>query len=1018
MLLLTSSVILALILATGISLKAKAGIPPVIVKGKVTDNKGNALIGVSIKSSAGGGTSTDLNGNYSINTDAQATLTFTYIGFNPHSIKIGGRTVINVTMGESSSQLNEVVVVGYGTQKRRDITGAVASVNLSQVADIPNINVTQALSGSVAGLSVTPGTRPGTTGGIYIRGIASISSLGSPMIVLDGIIFPGNLADIPPDDIASLEVLKDASALAIYGSRAAKGVILITTKKGSSDKPKFAFSSYYGSSDYINKINFLSPERYLEKLVDYKRFNDPDYKSSGVWDPGKYTMENVASYLTVYEAEQYAAGKTVDPQELIKQDAPSENIQLSVSQKTDKVNYFLSGAFTKQQGVVVNDNFKRISLRANLESNLNKWLTIGLNSGFTKRDNSGTPANTFNAQWMTPYGKIYNEDGSLTAYPAYTLTTVANPLLTTLNPNSSISNALNGVMYAKVDFPFLKGLTYNIRFGSTLSYGRGEDFTYPIGILDLYLPANVRPSSKNATANRVRSDIATNLIENQLDYKVELGENKEHSLALTAVLTQQKDSRTNNTSTASDFFNMALGYDQFGLGTTQTNTDITNKYVNQGAMFRANYSFLNRYLLTATIRRDGYSAFGADHKYGNFPSAAVAWIASEEKFLKNSSWLDFLKFRVSYGTIGNQGVDPYASLAQIQRSNYVFGDGGISTVTIYPSSMPNANLQWESTDELDLGLDFTTFKGKLSGTLDYYNRKTYDLLYQQLLPSMNGFSTINSNLASMRNQGLELTLNYNPIKSDSFGWAVNGNFSVNTNKILSLRGTQDIPTSSLFIGENITSVYNYQFDGVWQVDDNIPIGFKAGDMRIVDQDGNGTIDANDRTILGQTEPKWRAGLRNEFRYKDFTLSVFVNTAQGSISENQLINPIYMETGVNQAVNIIDIDGGWWTPDNRNNKRPSLAYSSGLSGLRFYEKTNFIRIQDITLNYQIPKSVLKKLSVDRLSLYASAKNPFVFTPWSGWDPEGMTTVINAYTQSQVRGGYPIIRTFVAGLNLTF
>jgi len=283
--LLASSIVLVLMLATGIPLKAGAIIPPVTVKGKVTDSKGDILVGVSIKSSAGGGTSTDINGNYSINTDGQATLTFTYVGFNSQSIKIGGRTVINVTMGESASQLDEVVVVGYGTQKRRDITGSVASVDLSQVANVPNINVTQALSGSVAGLSVTPGTRPGTTGGIYIRGISSISNLGSPMIVLDGIIFPGNLSDIPPDDIAGLEVLKDASALAIYGSRAAKGVILITTKKGASDKPKFDFSTYYGSSNYINKINFLSPERYLEKLVDYKRFNDPDYKNAGIWSP-------------------------------------------------------------------------------------------------------------------------------------------------------------------------------------------------------------------------------------------------------------------------------------------------------------------------------------------------------------------------------------------------------------------------------------------------------------------------------------------------------------------------------------------------------------------------------------------------------------------------------------------------------------------------------------------------------------------------------------------------------------
>ncbi|WP_170982720.1 TonB-dependent receptor [Dyadobacter frigoris] len=990
------------------------------ISGTVADDKGEALPGVTVLlKGSQAGTTTDESGKFNLEfADENAVLVFSFVGYVSQEIRVGKQTKLNIVLHVDIKALQEVVVVGYGSQTRATLTGSIASVDFKKVEDVPNTNITQALSGSVAGLSVTPGQRPGDSGSMYLRGIASISTLQQPLIVLDGIIFSGNLSDISPSDIGSLEVLKDASALAIYGSRAASGVILITTKRGASDKPKFSFSSYYGVSDYINEVKLLTPERYLEKLLDYKRLNDESYKTGGVWTPSKYSMSNISSYLSSYEAEQYLAGKSINNQDIIKQDAPSQNIELSVAQKTDKLNYYMSGALTKQKGVVVNDNFKRINLRANLEANLNKWLTVGLNSAFSRRNNSGTPANTFYAQWMSPWGKIYNEDGSLATFPAYPYTTISNPLVYALNPNSSISTSFNGVVYAKVEIPFIKGLTYNIRYGSTLSYAKVENFTYPLGILDPFFPANSKPSSANATGSRLRSDLNTQLVENQLDYKVQLGANGEHSLALTAVVTKQNDNRTNNTSTASNFFNMALGFNQLSLGATQTNTDITNKFVNQGAMFRMNYGYLAKYLVTATIRRDGYSAFGANEKYGNFPSAALAWVASEEKFLKNVPWLDFLKARASYGKIGNQGVSPYATLSQILTSNYVFGDGGVPTVTIYPSTMPNSDLHWESTKQLDLGIDMTLLKNKVSLTLDYYDRKTSDLLYQQLLAPSNGFTVINSNLASMSNRGVEVTLAYNVIRSADFGWTVNGNFSYNKNKILSLRDKTDIPTSNLFIGKNITSVYNYEFNGVWQIGDEIPTGFKAGDMRVVDQDGNGVIDASDRKILGQTEPKWRAGLRNEFRYKDFTLSAFVNTAQGSISENQLINPIYMEIGTNPAVNMIDIDGGWWTPDNRNAKRPSLTYSSGLSGLRFYEKTNYIRIQDITLSYQLPKSLLQKISVDRLNLYVSSKNPFMFTPWSGWDPEAMTTTLNAYTQSQVRGGYPIIRTFVAGLNLTF
>jgi len=990
--------------------------PPAQVAGRVTDPKGNALPGVTITIiGKPGGTVTNDLGEFIIQAEETDTLSFSFIGFKTQKVAVGSRKTLQVRLEEASNALNDVVVVGYGTQRRRDITGSVASVDFKKVENIPNVNISQALAGSVAGVSVTPATRPGQTGKIYIRGISSITASSDPLIVLDGIIYPATLADIPAADIASLEILKDASATAIYGSRAANGVILITTKRGTSAKPAFQLSSYYGTSDYTRRMDMLTPEQFLQKAVDVKRSQDYYRNDSYVWDTEKYTLDNIASQLSVDEREMLEAGKTIDPQDVIKQDPRMYNVELSVSQRTEKFNYYLSGALVNQKGLIKNDNFQRINLKANLEAKLSDWLTIGLNSGAITRDQSGMPANTVNMMWLTPYGKIYNDDGSIRIYPASPKTSVSNPLQPLLNKHSAIARIFTNTVYGRVDFPFLKGLSYTIRYGSTLSFADTKTFVYPEG----------GSGNVNGSASRVESNINQGLVENQLNYKTVFGAASEHRLDVTALASQETETRTNQTSGATGFFNTGLDYGQFGIGQIPTISNISNKRVNQGAMLRVNYGWKDKYMLTLTGRRDGYSGFGANRKYGYFPSGALAWIASEENFLKNVQMLDFLKVRLSYGTVGTQGVDPYTTLARMDRGNYVFGDGGTTAITIYPATMPNADLGWESTTESDLGADFTLWKNKLSGTVDVYRRKTKDLLLSRQLHGPNGFSQVMVNLGGTQNDGFELTLNYNVIDRKNFGWSVNGNFSSNRNRITHLYGNKDEKGNEIsdignrwFIGKDLSVVYDYEVAGVWQEGDDIPAGHKAkpGYQRLVDQNGDGAITPADMVFLGQAEPKWRAGLRNELRYKDFTFSVFVNTTQGSIADNKILDFTYMQAGGDVSFNMIYSDG-WWTPENKNNKRPALTSPNAVT-YGNYQKTSFVRIQDISLAYKVPAPMLEKLKLGGLSFYVSAKNPFMFTKWSGWDPEGLSTVTRTYYRSQVRGGYPMIRSFIAGLNLNF
>jgi TonB-linked SusC/RagA family outer membrane protein len=970
------------------------------IQGRVFDKKtGEGIPGVTVVlKGTTKGTTSDLNGNYTISVGgATDVLVFSAVGFTSQEVVIGEKSLVSVTLEPADKALDEVVVVGYGAQSRRNVTGAVAKVDMQQTQNLPNTNVTQALRGRVAGVQFTDNGRPGQNGSILIRGPRSLSGGNNPLIVLDGIFFNGSLSDVNPNDIESMEVLKDASAAAIYGSRAANGVILITSKKGTTQKPTVRINAFYGLSEIGHTVKLLSPDRYLQKTLDYRA------QSGLPADPN-----NVASYLTTSEAANYKAGTTLDPWQAASQPGRIGSYDLSLSGRNDATNYYLSAAYTDEKGLILNDNQKRVTLRANVENQVAKWLSVGLSSTFVRRDLSGREADVSSIYYSSPFGTWTYPNGEPTLYSVPEEQISGNPLRSALlTQNEEIYNNLFSNFYAIVNAPFIKGLSYRVNFSPNYRWNHNYNFTRQ----DRYLPNNTTSASKY---NQENYDW---VLENIVTYNKQLNEN--HGFDLTLLYGRNHTQSESTTASANQLSSDALGWNSLTLGGTQTTSSDAFKTDGISSMARLNYRFKERYLLTLTARRDASSVFAANNKYATFPSAAVAWIASDESFLKGASFVDLLKFRLSYGSVGNQAIQPYQSLSLSGITQYVFGDSGPTSVGIFPATMANADLKWETTTTANAAVDFSFFKGRLGGTVEVYNSDTKNLIVQRTLPSLTGYTSVLTNLGATNNQGIELTLNTVNLRKRNFEWSSNIVLSANRNKIVHLYqsdtngdGREDDDLSNRwFIGQPITVYYDYVFDGIYQQGDNIPANSKPGDVRLKDLNGDGKIDAtNDRTIIGQGgQPKVRWGITNNFSYGNFSLSVFVNAMQGWVSDFILLDPnsTRSENSPGRALN--QIDAGWWTAANPSTTRPSLVYTNPL-GHNYYVSRNFVRIQDVSLAYNFPAPVVNKIGFGNLRVFVSAKNLYTFIDWPGTDPESGGTTKGSF--------FPMPKTYTAGLNLSF
>ncbi|WP_208864619.1 SusC/RagA family TonB-linked outer membrane protein [Mucilaginibacter gossypiicola] len=962
------------------------------ITGKVVDEKtGEPLPGVTIKVKGTTiATVTNANGMYTINApNAEAVLAFSFLGFEQQEKPVGNDKVINIALKASQSSLNEVVVVGYGTQKRQYVTGAVASANLNAFRDAPNTNVAQNLQGTVPGLNVGPVTTSGSTPTITIRGQNTISGNKNVLIILDGVQYNNSLSSINPDDIASIDILKDASSTAVYGAQAANGVILITSRKGANNsKPRINISTSYATETPAGNTHPMERDEYLEhvrNLYYTKAFLAPDYTTP---DPSfnlalyvDHTQRDANNNLVPTDFNWYKAGT--------KTGFINDN-QVSVSGGGEKVNYLISAAYTNQAGYIIYDLFKRKNLRTNLEIQPKSWLKLGVQAFGSFVNNDGAEPSLTDLFQMGPLNTPYNADGSLNPYPMATNQT--NPFLASNVSDFERHNYLFANLFAQIDFPFLKGLSYRLNFGNN---ARSDEHYF----------ASQYGAGLTGSAYKNNEQYYDYTLDNILTYNKSF---KKHSITATLLYgaVERKDDYTG--ASANGFTGLTLGYNNLGQGTNEFATSNAWSEQLNYQMARINYAYNGRYLLTATVRRDGYSGFAANNKYATFPSASLGWVFSDEPFV-HLPWLDNGKLRASYGVSGNQTAR-YYSLDQVStQTAYVFGDGGTTQYGQYVSTLANPNLKWERTFELNFGLDFSLFKGRLSGSLDYYDRHTKDLLFSVQIPTITGFTAINTNVGEISNKGVEISLSSKNIARKDFGWNTTFAFSKNVNKIMSLLGTGDLVSSNLFIGQSINAVYGYRTNGIYQVGETPPSGYYTGNLRIVDNNGDGKINTDDRTILGSADPAYRFSVLNTFTYKNLSLSAFINSVQGG-SNGYLGSNSPSQQLTDNSVRWNSMSGiDFWNPGNPNGKYPMYINSPTIAPTQYFSRS-FVRLQDVTLSYKINNSFTKRIGIQNLTVFASGKNLHTWTKWQGWDPEiangGLT--IN---------GRPLLKTYSFGLNLT-
>jgi len=963
------------------------------IRGTVLGEQGKPLPGVSVNIKGTlSGTTTDTSGRFSIEANKESDiLVFSYVGYEPQEMTLTGNIAdLTIELKSLTSSLGEVVVIGYGTAKKKDLTGAVARVNIEETRLQPNMNAAQILRGTTAGVQMTDNGRPGQSGNIIIRGINSISADNNPLIVLDGIMYAGgSLADINPSDIESIDILKDASSTAIYGSLAANGVIEITTKKGKSSKPKFTVNSYYGVSDYANKPDLLNAEQYLAARKD-----------AVIAEGGPVPFQPI-------EQKNIDAGISIDPFEEIKQYAPMSNFEVGVSGKADRVNYFFSGARSSAKSPVIGDNFTRISTRLNLSVNATDWLKIGINSGYSSRDNSGVRADLTATTYLSPFASLYLDDGVSPRPLPQDLGLVSNPILGhTLNDAKSVTNILFTNAYADVNI--YKGLSYKLNAGYTRTDSK------QFGYNNSYEPLN-----RLGSGSKRIGESQNVTVENILKYKKLIA--KDHDIDLTLLYGIYEFKNQFSFFSSQNIFNNALTYNSLQIGDSYNIESGGAENKQNSAMARLGYAFRSKYLLTLSVRRDGYSAFGAGNKYGVFPAVALSWNVSDEDFFKNVNQIDFLKLRASWGRNGNRGVSEYSSLSQVGQSNYVFGDGSASTVGLYTTTLANPNLGWETTESFNFGVDVQAFSNRITSSINFYTANTFDLLLNQTIPNTNGFESFLRNIGQTKNYGLEVDLKTVNIQKKMFGWSTNLAFSFNRNKIVALTGRDvngdgvedDDIASGWFIGHPLGSNFDYVFDGIFQKGDDLSSipGAKAGDIKFKDISGpngvpDGVITPADRRVVSSNQPKYNMGITNMLTYGNFQFSFVFNIRQGGYSSSSLINP---GSNFYDQANFLDLP--YWTSENPINTAARINYRNPL-GYGLYGDRSFVRLQDVSLSYNLPQQLLSKVKMSALQVYVSGKNLYTWTDWEGWDPE-----YGGGGRGPGNNG-PLLRTIVAGLNISF
>lgn len=985
-------------------------VPTLTITGTITDESGEPIAGANIvEKGTTNGIMSDMDGNYSLTVPKGAVLQISYIGYVPQELTIGKQGIVNIYLSEDSQKLDEVIVVGYGTAKKSDLAGSVVRADLGKLQESPNISLASALQGTVPGLNVSASSEAGKSPDMSIRGRTSISGGNSPLVVLDGIIFRGSLVDINMNDVESIDILKDASAAAIYGSEASNGVILITSKTGKvMSKPTIEYSGSFSYQQPTNKDMY--PEgrdgflrKIADRYLDESRTGDDMLQANPNWDVTKHLMDRNA--LNGYEN-----GTDTDWWDMLTNKTPYiQNHNLSVRGKNEMSSYFFSMGYTDQKNLIINDTYKRYNVRVNMDTKITNFLKVGVQSFFTVSDYSGQSPDLATVVGLPPIVSPTDEKGEYILEP---YKNTLNPLLTIQQEDVNKRYNLFGNFYADIDFPFLKGLNYRMNFSQNLIENKVYNF-------------NKWGANFTGKGSKENNSQYNWTVDNILSYKNTFGK---HAVNATFVYGVEKRQYEMTKAGASNFSNDILGFNKLDAGQADLQTAQSAAWMESSlyTMFRLSYTFNDKYIFTGTVRRDGFSGFGKDHKFGVFPSGAIAWRISEEDFFKNHiNWMENLKLRLSYGSNGNRTVGRYQTLAQMGMDDgYLFGDGASAEQMQWIKSLSNADLKWETTNTFNVALDFGALSGRIFGTVEYYASQTNNLLFNINIPQLNGLDKIPSNIGKMRNHGLEMSVTGVPVQTKDFGWDVTFTFSRNRNKVVSILGIDadgdgkedDLISDKIFINHPYGVCYDYHQTGMWQLADKqngrIPEGFEYGTYKVEDVNNDGKYTADkDRKILGYTDPAYRFSIQNSFRYKDWELKFLINSVQGGKNYyygqpgKDLANPdnIYQE-------NLFHFD--YWTPENPNARYRQLGYYTQALGYGYspYVQRSFVRLQDITVSYNVPASFLSKFKVNRLKLYVTGKNLFTITDWDGWDPE-TGTGLKAAT-------YPVMRSYSVGLNLEF
>lgn len=1012
-----------------LSLVCFVGYAQQTVTGTVKDASGEPMIGVTVMADGQAAAVTDIDGNFSIpDVKPSTNLTFSYVGYLDQNVKVGSQSSVSITMKEDEQQLDQVVVVGYGTMKKKDLTGSVASVKADDIAHVAAANAMQAMQAKVPGVDLTQSD--GQAGGgisIKLRGNRSILGSNDPLVIVDGVEY-GTTIDINPNDIESMDILKDAASTAIYGTRGANGVIIITTKRGQAGKTRVNFSFYNSWNSPTSTATSMYGDREVNRLIDKSEYkqNYATYAQTGTWGTAVVTPEDVltesladgTSTLDIYKDKSYT-----DWGDMLLRNSTTQDYEIGVGGGNEKTNFNISLGMMNDRGIMKNDKMNRYNGRANIDHRINKMFKVGTSLQFTYKSNDRRNSGVYSqALKMTTITHAYLNDGTINATPNPWYAAHCSPLLDDV-PGAYQRNVESTRFFgnAYVEFTPIKGLMYRSQFAVNRNNSRDGLYQDYQSQGRYQAPSTNYISSTNRTVTRYTWD-------NTLNYNTNFGSDKHDFTALLGHEMWQdvtEQTQVYGDAGTTHYYESAF-YDLSKIGSPT----IDNEYIKQSMVSvfgRVNYSYLDRYLFQASLRADGSSTLADGHKWGWFPSVSLGWRISEEKFMEGTrSWLSNLKLRASWGLSGNAAIDPYSTLGALSAYNVYYYLGGNDLVGKIPSSMANKDLTWEKTSSFDIGLDYGILNGRINGTFDLYWNHTYDLLFYKTAPASSVFPSVIDNIGKTKGFGVELGINADVIRTKDFTWNAALSYSHMTDEITELTEGVDkylTGTTARAVGERVNTFYDYKALGTWGIGEfdqelaryqaeGITPSFPAhygdpGTLKIADVNNDGKIDADHDKIFYDKDPNHIFGFNNTFTYKDISLSVQMMARLGG----------YIEYGMNDQLNYESANWGsidYWTPANQNAKFPSpglgadqqWTYNTYASSL-MYEKANFFKIKDITLAYNLPKNWIRHIGMSSARVYMSMKNYITFSSIDDYDPE--------------RGGsiaFPLQKQIILGVNVEF